>query len=199
MSESEKYNLDDCFLLLSSQSFNCIQTSGAKFEEMQAKKRDAQANLDSLKLHGGKNPAKVEKKEVKEAVSDGSAEGKSNKASKDSADDKSKDSDADDKSKDTDDNADDHSKDSDDDADDKSKDSDDADNKSKDSDDNADENDGLKDKSSHDESAGEEIYQKSEKEINQTRAEKKMNKAQKFVGFGRDSKANADSSYDDDS
>ena len=54
-------------------NYNCIQTTGAKFEEMQAKKRDAQANFDSLKLNGGKNPTKVEermKKEVKKAEID---------------------------------------------------------------------------------------------------------------------------------
>ncbi|KAL3763488.1 hypothetical protein ACHAW5_010880 [Stephanodiscus triporus] len=108
-----------------------------KFEEMQAAKNDAQANLDSLKWNGGKNPSKVDekmKKGAKRANSDGSAEDESketNKVSDDSADDKSKDSDdADDKSKDSDD-ADDKSKDSDD-ADEKSKDSDDADDKSKD-------------------------------------------------------------------
>jgi hypothetical protein len=90
---------------------------GKKFEEMQAAKKDAQANVDSLKLNGGKNPAKVDektKKGVKKADSDGSVKDKSKEASKvsdDSADDKSKDSD---------------------DADDKSKDSDDADDKSKD-------------------------------------------------------------------
>ena len=74
---------------------------------MQAAKKDAQANVDSLKLNGGKNPAKVDektKKGVKKADSDGSVKDKSKEASKvsdDSADDKSKDSDdADDKSKD---------------------------------------------------------------------------------------------------
>ena len=132
LSESEKYNLDDCFVSVTSESYNCIQTTGAKFEEMQAKKRDALANLDSLELNGGKNPAKVEermKKEVKKAESAGSADGKSKKASKDSddsADDKSKDSDvkSDDKSKDSDDKPDDKSQDSDDSADDNSKDND---------------------------------------------------------------------------
>ena len=86
---------------------------------MQAKKRDAQANLDSLKLTGGKNPAKVEermKKEVKRAESDGSDDDKSKKASKDSN------GSADDKSKDSDDKSDDNSKDSDDRLKDKSKD-----------------------------------------------------------------------------
>ncbi len=151
LSESEKYNLDDCFVSLSSESYNCIQTTGAKFEEMQAKKRDAQANLDSIKLNGGKNPAKVEermKKEVKKAESDGSADDKSKKESKDSydsADDKSKDSDvkSDDKSKDSDDKPDDKSQDSDDSADDNSKDNDDR----------------LKDKSKDVERAGEKLKQ----------------------------------------
>jgi len=78
-----------------------------KFEEMQAKKRNAPDDIDSLKLRGGKNP---------KAVSDDSAEDKSNKADKDSdggADDKSKDSDnsANDKSKASDNSADEKSKD----------------------------------------------------------------------------------------
>ena len=160
LSESEKYNLDDCFVSVTSESYNCIQTTGAKFEGMQAKKRDALANLDSLKLNGGKNPAKVEermKKEVKKAESAGSADGKSKKASKDSddsADDKSKDRDvkSDDKSKDSDDKPDDKSKDSDDKPDDKSQDSDDS------ADDNSKDNDArLKDKSKEVERAGEKL------------------------------------------
>lgn len=166
LSESEKYNLGDCFVSHSYESYNCIQTTGAKFEEMQAQKRDAQANLDSLKLNGGKNPAKVEermKKEVKKAESDGSADDKSKKASKDSddsADDKSKDSDvkSDDKSNDNDDKPDDKSQDSDDSADDNSKDSDDR----------------LKDKSKDVERAGEKLKQ------------------QRFEGVQRVSEANTD-------
>ena len=145
---------------------NVFKPPGAKFEQMQAKKRDAQADLDSLKLTGGKNPAKVEermKKEVKRAESDGSDDDKSKKASKDSndsADDKSKDSDvkSDDKSKDSDDKSDDKSKDSDDKSDDNSKDSDDR----------------LKDKSKDVERAGEKIKQ------------------QRFVGVQRVSEVNTD-------